>query len=87
MIFGEKGEELGGFEPYDLYDKLKELSFDTLFVGHYHNNNLSMDCDGLRISYGVKSSSHDYHKKLGSLLFSINDKEYKIEHKFIDELK
>ena len=85
--FGEKGEELGGFEPYDLYDKLKELSFDTLFVGHYHNNNLSMDCDGLRISYGVKSSSHDYHKKLGSLLFSINDKEYKIEHKFIDELK
>lgn len=84
--FGEKGEELGGFDSYDLYDKLKELSFDTMFVGHYHNNNLSIDCDGLRVSYGVKSSTYDYHNKIGSLLFSISKDTYKIEHFFIEEI-
>lgn len=82
--FGEKGENFGGFDSNDLYDKLKELNFDTMFVGHFHNNTLSIDCDGIRVSYGIKSSTHDYHKKVGALLFSISEDDYKIEHKFID---
>ena len=68
--FGEKCEDLGGFNSLDLYDRLKELSFDTIFVGHFHINTLSIDCDGIRLSYGIKSSTYDYHKKIGSLLFS-----------------
>ena len=84
--FGEKGEVLGGFASSDLYDRLKELSFDTMFVAHFHNVNLSIDCDGIRVSYGIKSSTFDYHTKVGSLLFSISDKDYKIEHKFIDKI-
>ena len=82
--FGEKGESLGGFNSNNLYDTLKELSFDTMFVGHYHNNTLSIDCDGLRVSYGIKSSTFDYHNKVGSLLFLVSDDDYKIEHKFIE---
>jgi len=83
--FGDKGEDLGGFVSNNLYDMLKDLSFDTMFVGHYHNNNISIDCDGLRVSYGIKTSTYDYHKKIGSLLFTISDDgKYTIDHKFID---
>ncbi len=84
--FGVKGEALGGFSSFDLYDKLKELSFDTMFVAHNHNNTLSVDCDGLRVSYGIKTSTFDYYTKIGSLLFSINENTYNIEHKLIDIL-
>lgn len=84
--FGEKQEVLGGFPSGDLYDRLKELSFDTLLVGHFHINTLSIDCDGIRVSYGIKTSTYDYHNKVGSLLFSISKDSYKIEHKFIDKL-
>ena len=82
--FGEKGEVLGGFNSNGLYDKLKEYSFDTILAGHYHNNTLSIDCDGIRLSYGIKTSTFDYHNKVGSLLFTIKDSKYSIEHKFID---
>ena len=85
--FGDKGEAFGGFWSFDLYDRLKENHFDTMFVAHNHDNTMSIDCDGLRVSYGIKSSTFDYYTKVGSLLFSINDKDYKIEHKFIDILK
>ena len=82
--FGEKGEVLGGFNAAGLYDKLKELSFDTWFVGHHHNNYLSIDCDGIRVTYGVKTSTYDYHNKIGYLLFSIGNNSYNIELHFID---
>ena len=82
--FGEKGEIIGGFESNELYNELKELSFDTMFVAHCHNNTLSIDCDGLRVSFGIKSSTYDYHNKIGSLLFSVSDDNYQIEHLFID---
>ena len=82
--FGVKGEVFGGFNSTDLYDRLKELSFDTMFVAHCHNNTVSIDCDGLRVSFGIKSSTFDYHNDVGSLLFSINEDTYGIEHKFID---
>ena len=36
-----------------------------------HNNTLSIDCDGLRVPFGIKTSTFDYHDKIGSLLFSI----------------
>ena len=80
--FGEKGEEFGGFNSTDLYDRLKELSFDTMFVAHCHNITLSIDCDGLRISFGIKSSTFDYYNKIGYLLFDISENNYKIKHVF-----
>jgi len=84
--FGEKGEQIGCIESKRLYEVSKACSFDTMFVGHDHNNTLSIDCNGIRVSYGVKSSTYDYHNKIGSLLFSFSKDNYKIEHKFIDKI-
>ena len=84
--FGDKKEVLGGFNSTGLYEKLKEHNFDTLLVGHYHINTLSIDCDGIRVSYGIKTSTYDYHDKVGSLLFSISKDKYSIEHKFIEKI-
>jgi len=87
--FGVKREGVCSFDSKDLDKVLKDLSFDTMFIGHDHINTFSIDCDGLRVSYGIKSSTFDYFNDdlIGSLLFSIVDKnDYKIEHKFSDML-
>ena len=49
-----------------------------------HNNTFSIDCDGLRVSFRIKTSTFDYHDKIGSLLFSICNDNYMIDHSFID---
>ena len=84
--FGTKGEKFGGFDSSDLYDRLKELYFDTMFVAHCHNNTLSIDCDGLRVSFGIKTSTYDYHTDIGYLLFNIKENDYIIKHHFIEPI-
>jgi len=86
--FGCKGEMINGFESYHLYDVTKEVNFDTYFVGHDHNNTFSIDCDGIRVSYGIKSSTFDYYNRVGCLVFTLNqDDTYGIEHIFYDIIK
>jgi len=85
--FGTKGERFSSFDSDRLFKVLKKENFDTIFVGHCHNNNISILCDTIRLTYGVKTSTFDYHTEVGSTLFTLLDNnDYKIEHKFIKKL-
>lgn len=86
--FGTKEEQLGGFgcDSWGIYKTYKDYNFDTVFVGHEHINNLSIDCDGVRVTFGVKTSTFDYHNKVGYTVFSFNADNYHIKHYFLDKI-
>ncbi len=44
--------------------KLKELSVDSIFVGHEHCNSVSIVYEGIRFQYGQKSSEYDRYNTL-----------------------
>ena len=43
----------------EVYDMMKKLGVDSVFVGHEHANNASVVYDGIRFQYGQKSSTYD----------------------------
>ncbi len=49
--------------PWDssksIYNGMKALGVDSIFVGHEHCNNVSVVYDGVRFTYGLKSSEYD----------------------------
>ena len=59
--FGYIGRQMKG--PWDgdkkVYNGMKELGVDSIFVGHEHCNNVSVVYDGIRFTYGLKSSEYD----------------------------
>lgn len=59
--FGYLGRGLKG--PWDpnnaIYDGMKELGVDSIFVGHEHCNSASVVYEGIRFQYGQKSSTYD----------------------------
>lgn len=46
-------------ESGQVYDMMKKLGVDSVFVGHEHANNASVVYDGIRFQYGNKSSTYD----------------------------
>ena len=44
---------------YEVWNSLKTLGVDSIFVGHEHANSASIIYDGVRLQYGMKSSSYD----------------------------
>lgn len=59
--FGYLGRNLKG--PWDrsyfIWNGMKELGVDSVFVGHEHCNNASVVYDGVRFQFGQKSSTYD----------------------------
>ena len=59
--FGYIGRQMKG--PWDtdkkVYNAMKTLGVDSIFVGHEHCNNVSVIYDGIRFTYGLKSSEYD----------------------------
>ena len=59
--FGYIGRDLKG--PWDtsktVYNGMKVLGADSIFVGHEHCNSASVVYDGIRFQYGQKSSEYD----------------------------
>ncbi len=61
-----------------VYNGIKALGVDSLFVGHEHCNSGSVVHDGIRFQYGQKSSTFDmanYLKKNGTIVGSYFDDE------------
>ncbi|MBN2557269.1 MAG: metallophosphoesterase [Clostridia bacterium] len=59
-----------------LFDKAKELGNTThIFCGHDHINNLSVEFDGIRLTYGLKTGPSSYSDKdrQGATLITILD--------------
>lgn len=44
---------------FEVYNKIKNLGADSIFVGHEHLNSASVVYDGIRFQYGQKSSTYD----------------------------
>lgn len=59
--FGYIGRQMK--TPWDssknVYNGMKELGVDSIFVGHEHCNSASVVYDGIRFQYGQKSSEYD----------------------------
>ena len=47
-----------------VYDGLKELGVDSMFVGHEHCNSFSIVYEGIRFQFGQKSSQYDAYNVL-----------------------
>lgn len=59
--FGYLGRDLKGpwDGSYNVYDGLKDLGIDSIFVGHEHCNSASVVFDGIRFQYGQKTGTYD----------------------------
>ena len=71
--FGYIGRDLKGpwDEDFAVYNGMKSLGTDSIFVGHEHCNSASVVYDGVRFQFGQKSSTYDranYKKSDGSIV-------------------
>lgn len=71
--FGYIGRKLkGGFDDsYAVWNGIKSLGADSIFVGHEHCNSGSFMYQGVRLQYGQKSSTYDrlnYFNSSGEIL-------------------
>ena len=59
--FGFIGNQLKGAwdEDKKIYNGMKELGVDSVFVGHEHENSASVVYEGIRFQFGQKSSQYD----------------------------
>ncbi len=64
--FGYLGEDIPNAwdSTYSVYNGLKKLGVDSIFVGHDHCNSASVVYDGVRFQYGQKSSEYDLFNSL-----------------------
>ena len=71
--FGLSLEHLSGAPCGRFWDYAKEIGCTGIFLGHLHKNATSMLCDGIRMTFGLKSSTYDYHDKqlLGATLITL----------------
>ena len=49
----------GAGKDHEIYYKMKATGMDSVFVGHYHSNSVSIVYDGIRFQYGQKCSTFD----------------------------
>ena len=63
---------------YDFVD----CNIDGIFVGHEHQNNASVYFDGIRLTYGLKSSTCDFYQpsKLGGTLIEVSENDFEVTH-------
>lgn len=58
--FGVIGTTVGGWDSdYTVWNGLKSLGVDSIFVGHEHRNSFSVVHEGVRLTFGQKSSNYD----------------------------
>ncbi len=76
--FGSKGEFPQTFSASyngdSFHNLLKEHGMDSVFVGHEHNMNTSIQHDGIRYTYCVKTTAYDYHtpQQLGCTVIGVS---------------
>lgn len=84
--FGICKEPMGGFDlGNNFFLAAKRSNCKGLFVGHQHKVATSFLLDGIRVTYGLKTSTYDYHDKdmLGSTMITLNGGEnFSVEYLF-----
>ena len=87
--FGQKNENVSLF-GYAIASDLKAANVDGVFVGHDHVNNYSILYDGIRYTYGMKTSTYDYYNTgiLGGTLIRVaSEGDFEVLHKYLDQQK
>lgn len=87
--FGEKGERFKGAHTVTgLWDVLKQNSFDGVFVGHSHQNSVSILYDGIRLTFGLKAGTFDRYlsRSLGGTQITLNANGFKVKHIYYEEV-
>ena len=51
--------DVHGTTDNTIFNKMKALGTDSIFVGHYHSNSVSIMYDGIRFQFGQKCSTYD----------------------------
>ncbi|MFA6830339.1 MAG: metallophosphoesterase [Bacilli bacterium] len=72
----------------DAFERFKNVGIEGMFIGHNHTNYSTLDYQNVLLSYGVKSTSEIYHKKIGYSVITLNSDHLKltdIEKVFINE--
>ncbi len=84
---GYKGGSFCSAPMPGLYEALKDHGFTDVFVGHAHMVDASIDCDGVRVTFGVKTGTYDCHFISGGTLITIDkDKEAaRFERKILEQ--
>lgn len=84
--FGIYKEAHSGFNIGNgFYSKAKSVNCKGMFVGHQHKIATSIVYDGIRLTYGLKTGTYDYHDRdmLGSTLLTIyNDGGFGVQYLF-----
>lgn len=83
---GENKEKVCFFKDESFWEYLKQQgSTKAIFVGHDHINDSSIEYEGIRLTYGVKLGSYDYHdeKIQGATKITIDDGDYDVKQIFI----
>lgn len=68
--FTGRGAKGAWDSDYTVWNSIKALGFDSVFVGHEHSNSSSIVYEGIRLQYGMKCSAYDrnnYIKTDGSI--------------------
>ncbi len=58
---GVAAEKSGGFTNENFWPLCKEIGCEGIFVGHFHKVSTSIMYDDIRITYGLKTGTYDYH--------------------------
>lgn len=85
--FGYKGEYYKGIhDEFGLWEIMKENHFDGMFVGHSHLNSTSVLYDGIRLTFGLKSSEFDRfdEDRLGGTLITVSSQgTFEVKHIYV----
>ncbi len=66
----------------DAFYSFVDSYIDGIFAGHEHQNNASVIFEGIRMTYGLKSSTCDFYRsdKLGGTLIEVNSDSFDVTH-------
>lgn len=88
--FGDKRDNIASINAPGFWALMKGHNFDGIFVGHEHCNNFSIVYQGVRLTFGTKSSTYDKNERdmLGGTLITVAEggATFTVEHCLVDEL-
>ncbi len=82
--FGVAAEGVYGFKTEGFWETAKATGCDTMYLGHLHTMSTSISYNGIRVTFGLKVGTYDYHRSdmLGSTLTTLKEgkKTITVEH-------
>lgn len=90
--FGSQNAEFGGASVPGVHDLsfvelLQKFHVDSVFMGHCHKVNTSITYEGIRWTFGLKSSAYEMYdeKLLGGTQITLHGNELSVEHLYADK--